>query len=173
MYSIASVLQLANSQVGYHEGRSNGHWNNLQKYSDQVKGLEWSDGQPYCCTFTSWCFTQAGVAVPAGAITASCAAATAAYKKAHRFTEYPIVGGQVLYGAGGGSHTGIVTKYDDTYVWAVEANTNTSGSAEGDGVYVKKRVRRDAYVYGYGIPYYENDKGNTPDPVWRNKPLGR
>lgn len=173
MYDIVSVLALAESQTGYHEGRSAGHWNNHQKYSDQVPGLGWSDGQPWCATFANWCVNQAGVAVPTGAITASCAAGVAAYKKAHRFTEFPVVGAQVFYGAGGGVHTGLVLRYDDTSIWAIEGNTNTNGSAEGDGVYVKKRTRRDPYVYGYGIPYYENDRGNTPDPVWRNKPLGR
>lgn len=173
MYDIKSVLQLAQSQVGYHEGRSDGHWNNRQKYSRQMSSLAWSDGQPWCAVFVNWCLAQAGIAVPAGAVTASCAAGVAAYKKAGRFTEYPVVGAQVFYGAGGGSHTGVVLRYDDDEVWAVEGNTNTSGSAEGDGVYVKRRLRRDAYVYGYGIPYYENDTADTPDPRWRNKPLGR
>lgn len=174
MYDIDSVLALGESQVGFHEGRSaDGHWNNDQKYSAQVPGLAWSNKQPWCCTFANWLFSQAGVKVPAGAVTASCAAGVAAYKKAKRFTEYPIVGGQVFYGPGGGSHTGVVLKWDDTYVWAYEGNTNTSGSAEGDGVYLKKRKRRDAYVYGYGIPYYEKNVGDTPDSVWRNRSLGR
>lgn len=174
MYDIRSVLQLAQSQIGYHEGKSaSGRWNNVQKYSDQVAGLGWSDGQPWCATFANWCFTQAGVVVPAGAVTASCATGVAAYKKAKRFTAYPVIGAQVFYGTGGGKHTGIVKAYDDTYVWAVEGNTNDDGSAEGDGVYVKKRKRRDPYVYGYGIPYYQKDVGDTPDPIWRNKPLGR
>jgi hypothetical protein len=173
MYDIDSVLKLAQSQVGYQEGRSGGHWNNHQKYSDQVPGLAWSDGQPWCCTFANWCFVQGGIAVPAGALTASCSAGVAAYKKVKRFTEYPVTGAQVFYGKGGGTHTGIVLRWDDTSIWAVEGNTNTSGSAEGDGVYVKKRARRDPYVYGYGLPYYEKDVANTPDPVWRNKSLGR
>lgn len=173
MFDIRSVLQLADSQVGYQEGRSGGHWNNRQKYSLQVPGLAWSDGQPWCATFANWCIGQAGVKVPAGAVTASCAAGVAAYKKVKRFTEYPLIGAQVFYGPGGGKHTGIVKAYDDTYIWAVEGNTNSDGSAEGDGVYVKKRKRRDPYVYGYGIPYYENNTGDTPDPIWRNKPLGR
>lgn len=173
MFDIASVLKLGESQLGYREGRTGTHWNNRQKYSLQVPGLAWSDGQPWCCTFANWLIGQAGVAVPAGAVTASCAAGAAAYKKAHRFTEYPIVGGQVFYGPKGGSHTGICVKWDDTHLWAIEGNTNTSGGAEGDGVYLKKRARRDAYVYGYGIPYYENDTGNTPDPVWRNRQLSR
>ncbi|MFJ6530875.1 CHAP domain-containing protein [Streptomyces longwoodensis] len=173
MYDIKSVLQLAQSQVGYHEGKTGAHWNNKQKYAGQTPTLAWADGQAWCATFVNWCLYQAGIKVPAGAITASCAQGVAAYKKVKRFTEYPVVGAQVFYGAGGGSHTGIVLKYDDTYVWAVEGNTNTNGSAEGDGVYVKKRERRDPYVYGYGLPYYENDRADTPDPVWRNKPLGR
>lgn len=174
MYDINSVIRIAHSQVGYREGRTAaGRWNNDQKYSEQVKGLEWSDHQPWCATFVCWCLTQTGILVPAGALTASCRAATAAYKKARRFTEYPITGGQILFGPEGGSHTGIVTKWDETHVWTIEGNTNSSGSAEGDGVYAKRRLRRDPYVYGYGIPYYENNHGNTPDPVWRNRSLGR
>lgn len=174
MYTVKSVLQLADSQVGYHEGKSaSGNWNNKQKYSAQVPGLAWSDQQPWCATFANWCLWQGGIKVPAGAITASCLAGVAAYKKAKRFTEYPVTGAQVFYGTGGGTHTGIVQKWDEEFVWAIEGNTNNNGSAEGDGVYVKKRRRRDTFVYGYGLPYYENDVANTPDPVWRNRPLGR
>jgi hypothetical protein len=173
MYGIKSVLQLAQSQVGYHEGKTAGHNNNDQKYSDQLPGFTWSDGQPWCATFVQWCLWQAGIAVPTGARSAGCAASVAAYRKAGRFTEYPVIGGQVFYGKNGGTHTGIVLRWDETHVWAIEGNTNTDGSAEGDGVYLKKRTRRDPYVYGYGLPYYENDTADTPDPIWRNKQLGR
>lgn len=44
MATAQQVIDLVKSQVGYREGYSNGHWNNLQKYSGQVPGLEWSDG---------------------------------------------------------------------------------------------------------------------------------
>lgn len=173
MFDIASVLHLGKSQLGYQEGMTNAHWNNDQKYSDQLPGFDWSDKQAWCATFAQWLFWQAGIQVPTGARSASCAVSAAAYKKARRFTEYPVIGAQVFYGPNGGTHTGVVSQYDDTYVWAIEGNTNTSGSAEGDGVYLKKRRRKDAYVYGYGLPYYENDVARTPDPLWRNKPLGR
>lgn len=174
MYDIASVLHLAKSQVGYKEARNTaGRPNNDQKYSDQLPGFAWSDGQPWCATWAQWCFWQAGVNVAAGARSASCRTSVDAYKKARRFTEYPVTGAQVFFGAGGGTHTGIVTGWDETYVYTIEGNTNSTGSPEGDGVYTKKHKRRDAYVYGYGIPYYENDTGNTPDTVWRNKSLGR
>lgn len=174
MYGISSALKLAESQVGYKEGKSSaGRPNNNQKYSDQLPGFAWSDQQPWCATFVQWVLWQVGVSVPTGARSASCRTSCDAYKKARRFTEYPVKGAQIFFGPNGGTHTGIVTRWDDTYVWTIEGNTNTSGSPEGDGVYAKRRTRRDPYVYGYGIPYYENDNGNTPDPVWRNKSLGR
>jgi hypothetical protein len=170
MYNTTSAIHLAKSQIGYHEGRSNGHWNNDQKYSLQLPGFAWSDKQPWCATFVQWVYWQVGVAVPAGARSASCALACVAYKKAGRFTEYPVVGAQVFYGKDGGTHTGIVTSYDETHVYTIEGNTNTSGSAEGDGVYAKTRIRRDAYVYGYGIPYFQG-AADTPDPRWKGKDM--
>jgi hypothetical protein len=170
MYTANDAILVATSQVGYHEGRSNGHWDNNQKYSDQLPGFAWSDNQPWCATFAQWCFWQVGVNVAAGARSAGCAASVAAYKKAGRFTLYPGIGFQVFFGANGGTHTGIVYDYDDTYIYTVEGNTNSDGSAEGDGVYKKKRLRKVDYVYGYGIPYY---KGNakSADPKWNGKDL--
>ncbi|MCA1839940.1 MAG: CHAP domain-containing protein [Actinobacteria bacterium] len=170
MYTANSAIQIANSQTGYHEGRSNGHWNNAQKYAVQLPGI--ADNQAWCDTFANWCLWQVGVSVPDGAISAGCAVSVAAYKKAGRWTEYPGIGFQVFYGPGGGTHTGIVTDYDDTYIYTVEGNTNTDGSAEGDGVYKKKRLRKVAYVYGYGIPYY-SDNAKSADPKWNGKDLSK
>lgn len=173
MYSVQSVLLLARSQVGFHEGKNKLGWDNVQKYSEQLPGFAWSDGQPWCASFAQWCLWQAGIDVPAGARSASCATAVAAYKKAKRFTVYPVIGAQIFYGPGGGTHCGIVTGWDLQHVQTVEGNTNDTGSAEGDGVYTKERERRIEYVYGYGLPYYPHDLANTPDPAWSGKPLAR
>ncbi|ATI18727.1 endolysin [Streptomyces phage Daudau] len=150
---VEKVLALAEGEVGYHEGRSNGHWNNKEKYAGEVPGLAWADYQAWCATFVSWLAYKAGVSdlFPR---TASCLTGVAWFKQRGRFSEYPAVGAQVFYGSGGGTHTGIVVSYDSTYIYTIEGNTNDNGSAEGDGVYKKKRVRRDAYVYGYGYPKY-------------------
>jgi hypothetical protein len=149
---IARLLRIAGSQVGYHEGRSNGHWNNVQKFSKQVPSLRWSDGQAWCCTFVSWVAMKAGLA-DLFPCTASTDAAAAWWKARNQWHEYPAIGAQVLYGSNGNmDHTGIVYDYDDKYVYTVEGNTNTNGSREGDGVYRKKRLRRDSYVQGYGYP---------------------
>jgi hypothetical protein len=149
----AAVIKVAKAEVGYKEGYSGGHWNNNQKYSKAVPGLEWSNYQAWCCTFVAWCARQAG----AGSlypVTAGCANAVSWFKNQGRFSEYPAIGAQVFFGSGGGTHTGIVYDYDGTYIYTIEGNTNTSGSAEGNGVYLKKRARRESYVYGYGYPQF-------------------
>jgi hypothetical protein len=151
--SLAKVLSTAQGEVGYHEGKSGGHWNNDQKYSGAVPGLEWSNYQAWCATFVSWVALQAGEAANFPR-TASCATGVSWFRNKGRFSTYPAVGAQVFFGNGGGSHTEIVVSYDADYVYTVGGNTNVNGSAEGDGVYEKKRARRDAYLYGYGYPAY-------------------
>jgi hypothetical protein len=173
MFTVQSVILIARSQLSYHEGHDASGWDNVQKYSEQLPGMKWSDGQPWCDVFANWCFWQAGIEVPKGALSASCAASVAAYKKAGRWSVYPVIGAQVFYGEGGGAHTGICVGYDLQHEIAIEGNTNTDGSAEGDGVYQKERERRIPYVYGYGIPYYPHDTAQTPDPAWSGKSLAR
>src|SRR5690606_41517911 len=63
-----------------------------------------------------------------------------------RFSWYPAIGAQVFFGANGSSHVGRVYQYDADYIWTVEGNTNNNGSAEGNGVYLRKRARRDSYT---------------------------
>lgn len=150
----SAVLSIAKGEVGYHEGRSaDGHWNNKEKYAEELPGMSWADFQAWCATFVSWVAWKAG----ADALfpkTASCATGVQWFKAKGRFSEYPAIGAQVFYGPGGGTHTGIVYDFDADYVYTVEGNTNDNGSAEGDGVYLKKRERRSTFVYGYGYPLY-------------------
>ncbi|MFD7103121.1 peptidoglycan-binding protein [Streptomyces celluloflavus] len=162
-----SVITTARAEVGYREGRSNGHWNNIQKYSAGVPDLQWSQGQPWCSTFVSWIFRQAGCAhlVP---VTASCSAGVDWFRRRGRWSEYPVIGGPVYFGPGGGSHVGICIAYTDSTITTVEGNTNSGGSAEGDGVYFKSRSRKSSYVYGYGIPDYPEGVV-LADPAWRNR----
>lgn len=161
------VIRVAKSQVGYHEGYSGGHWNNKQKYSPAVPTLEWSQNQAWCATFCAWVFQEAGMPKGSYPVTASVAVARDWWKQRDRFSEYPAIGAQCIMGASGTAHTGIVYAYDATYIYTVEGNTNSSGSAEGDGVYLKKRARRDSYIYGYGYPNYPGGIV-TADPTWKN-----
>lgn len=155
MSTADKVIAVAKAQVGYHEGYSGGHWDNIEKYAAQVPGLSWANGQPWCATFVSYCFNAVGVLslIPGGA-TASVAHLRDAAKAAGRFNQYPAVGAIVIFGANGDAHTGIVAAFDATTITTVEGNTNTNGSAEGDGVYLKTHNRTDAWVYGYSYPKF-------------------
>lgn len=155
--AIQRVIDVATGEVGYHEGRSGGHWNNQEKYAGQVPGLEWANGQPWCCVFTSWVALKADVATLFPR-TASCDVAGKWFKDRRQWSDVPTIGAQVFYGTPADlNHTGIVIDFDSNLITTIEGNTNTSGSREGDGVYRKVRRRRDAYVVGYGHPAY-------PDP---------
>ncbi len=180
MSNATKILKLAKAEVGYHEGRSaSGSWNNRTKFAPAVPGLEWADGQAWCAVFVSYLALKAGVGdlYPR---TASCDVGMAWFKDRGQFSEYPAVGAQVFFGVPGDStHTGIVDSYDADYIYTIEGNTNTSGSREGDGVYTKKRVRRDRRVLGYGYPKFTDGiknadparKGENPKPPVKAGPV--
>lgn len=167
------VLRIAKAEVGYREGRSAGHWNNDQKYSKEVPGLEWSNRQAWCDTFVHWVALKAGVlslwpdvAKTAKGGSPGCDITANAWKHAGRWSDYPAVGAQVFFGVPTDlNHTGLVYAYDDTFVYTVEGNTNDSGAREGDGVYLKRHRRRDPNVVGYGYPAYPGGI-KSADPAW-------
>ncbi|SDL14202.1 CHAP domain-containing protein [Nocardioides sp. YR527] len=165
MSNASGIIKVAKAEVGYHEGRSGGHWNNKQKYSPAVPSLEWSQNQAWCATFVSWCALQAGVTTLYPR-TASTDLGARWFKDRGQWSEYPAVGAQVFFGVNGDmNHTGIVYGFDATYIYTIEGNTNASGSREGDGVYLKTRARRDSYVQGYGYPKFtEGIKSADPNP---------
>ena len=161
MTTTAKLIALLNTQVGYHEGHdSDGNWNNMQKYSPAVPGLEWSQGQAWCATFASWAYRTSGVKPGSFPVTASVGEAMNWYKDHGRWSEYPSVGAQIIMGED--KHTGIVIAVQADTVTTIEGNTNNQGSAQGDGVYVRTRTRRDPYVTGYGMPDF--DKFDVPAP---------
>jgi hypothetical protein len=164
---VQQILSIAVSQIGYHEGQDkDGTWNNIEQYAEQVPGLAWAQGQPWCAVFVSWVAEQAklNALFP---LTASCAAGVEWFQKVNRWSEYPAIGAQVFFGAGGGEHTGIVESYDDTTIWTVEGNANDghAPAGVGDAVIRTTHVRTDAYVYGYGYPHYP-DGITSADPAW-------
>lgn len=106
-------------------------------------------GQPWCAAFVSWCFGYNGV------------------KKARSGGCVKLMEqGKVIYINGKAkqkprpadvffiwfsnlkrvAHTGFVDDWGETWVTTVEGNTNDAGSREGDGVYKKKRLKRQIYA---------------------------
>lgn len=167
--SAAKIIGIAKSQVGVHEGHNSHGWNNIQKYSPAVPGLEWSQGQPWCAVFVSWCAMEADFSdlYPR---TASTDAGAAWWKAQGRWHDYPAIGAQgYLAHSGDEYHTFLVVEFDDEFIYTVEGNTNNNGSAQGDGVYALRRRRRDTVVEGYGYPDFPEGilsaDPNYPKPI--------
>lgn len=158
----AKVIAVLRAEVGYREGA-----NNKQKYSPAVPTLEWSQNQPWCQTFQAWGAVKAGTA-SIEPRTASCVTAANWFKNKGRFSQYPAIGAHVFFGPNGGTHVGRVYAYDADYAYTVEGNTNASGSPNGDGVYLKRRPRRDSYLHGYGMPAFKEGV-TTADPELKGK----
>lgn len=167
--SAKKVLAVAISQLGYHEGRDkNGNWNNDEKYAKEVPGLSWANFQAWCAVFVSWVAMKAGFAslYPR---TASTDEAATWYQKRGQFNEHPAIAAQgFLANHGDEHHTFLVEDFDDTYVYSIDGNSNTSGSSQGDGVYRVKRLRRDPDIEGYGYPAFPEGIV-TADPNYKGK----
>lgn len=144
------IIDLAKTQVGYHEGRNAAGWDNVQKYSEEVPGLAWSDGQPWCATFISWLALKSGNAAfyPR---TASVQTAHDWFKTRGQLDTTPRVGDQFILNTN--EHTGLVIAVTPSTISTIEGNTNNTGSPQGDGVYQLTRPRSDSRLT-YGHPKF-------------------
>lgn len=162
MSEAQSIINKAKSEVGYREGDDN--WT---KYPPEVPSLEWAQNQPWCDSFVSWCAEKTGLRSKYP-VSASCSNSVDWFDNKGRYSEYPAIGAQVFFGPGGGTHTGIVYKYTSSEIFTIEGNTNDDGSAEGNGVYLKRRPRKSDYVYGYGYPDF-SEGIVCADPDWKGR----
>lgn len=151
--SLAKVLELANSQIGYRESG-----NNDTKYNHDLGTIDGTYGYPWCQSFQSWLQKHAGgVSGTDYPRTASCFQAVSWFKSHKRFSQTPHVGDMVFYGPGGSTHVELVTKVGPDYITTIGGNTSGSLGGRyfnGDGVYKKNVSRSSDRIYGYGSPVY-------------------
>ncbi|MFF4222277.1 peptidoglycan-binding protein [Streptomyces abikoensis] len=164
MAGAREFISVAREEIGYQEGFSDGHWDNDNKFGRWYGMNE----EAWCGMFVSWVADRSGNGdiVPRYAW---CPAGVEWFQERGRWSEYPAVGSVVFFGPGGGNHTGICVGYTDDEITTIEGNTNDSGSAEGDGVYLKTRPRKSSYVYGYGVPEFP-EGAVVADPDWKGRP---
>lgn len=140
--SVAAVIDrlliAAGSQEGYREGRDSSGWNN-----DNAFGVWFPmNRQPWCAMFVSWAANKA--AIPTSVILKHSYTPTGYswFKGKGQAVNSPRRG-DIFYvyspSQGKVHHVGIVESVGSGYVRTIEGNTNTNGSAQGDGVY---RLRR-------------------------------
>lgn len=145
------VLAKARPEIGTHEGRDpNGNWNNDVKYA-RWYGM---NRQAWCAMFVSWVAFQAGATdiIPRFAYTPSGAAW---FKAKGRYGNAPKVGAiGFLSSQGLGIHHTFFVEavHSGGTFTTIEGNTNTTGSAQGDGVY--RLTRRVGPSYTFGYPAY-------------------
>ena len=174
------VIEVALSQVGYLEKKSNADlddftknagYNNFTKYARDLDKLgdfynTPKQGFAWCECFVDWCFVKAyGEAMalvltcqPKKSAGAGCTQSAGYYKNKKRFyTSNPKVGDQIFFAWGGEvEHTGLVWKVDKSTVYTVEGNTNGKSGvvANGGGVFKKEYPIGSSSIYGYGRPDY-------------------
>lgn len=182
-YDPQKVIDLALSQVGYHEKASNAELDsntansgdkNWTKYARDLDNLSGfyngrKNGYAWCDVFVDWAFVQAyGRAAaqyllcqPDNSAGAGCSFSAGYFRNKGQFhTSNPQPGDQIFFGTGPDNvwHTGLVTSVNAAYVYTVEGNSSDS---------VARRTYRldDSSIYGYGRPKWGSPNDISPKPT--------
>lgn len=151
LVSPADVITLAVADLGYKEGPNNdnkfGKWYGV-------------NNEPWCAMAVSYWCHKGGLAAGTFAKAASCTVAMHWAIRNKMWISNPMAGragDQAIYNARAGSsspvHTGIVEASLGNGVYrCIEGNTNANGSANGDGVYRKRR--KAERIIGFIRPNY-------------------
>lgn len=185
--AVAKLVDLAMSQVGYLEKRSNAqlddktanagsaNWNRYardidSKYPNFYNGKK--NGYSWCDIFVDWCFIECFgykkalkmLYQPTKSAGAGCQYSANYYRAHNAFYRQPQVGDQVFFGDyGNEGHTGIVIDVAGSIVTTVEGNTSGGYGvdANGDGVYIKRYDINTQYIPGFGRPNWEVVSSNA------------
>ena len=177
----SQVIATAIKEIGYREKRSNAQldskeanagYNSYTKYANffdtQVPNFYNGpkNGYDWCDMFVDWCMCSTfGVdkgrsllCQPLNSAGAGCIYSYGYYKAKGQVGTTPKVGAQVFFGTyeGGLYHTGLVEKFDSTYVYTIEGNTSSSDSIY-DSVARHKYTRTGGGIFGYGYPAYDGE----------------
>ena len=177
----SQVIATAINEIGYREKASNSQLesktanagdNSYTKYANFFDSKVPNfyngpkNGYDWCDMFVDWCFCNTfGVdkgrellCQPLQSAGAGCIYSYGYYKAKGQVGTTPKVGAQVFFGSyeGGLYHTGLVEKFDATYVYTIEGNTSSSDS-QYDSVARHTYKRVGGGIYGYGYPAYDGE----------------
>jgi hypothetical protein len=132
------------SQVGVKEVIGKNDSKEIRAYL-KVTGV--SQPVPWCAAFVSYCLTSNGISNPRSAwspayFTTAARLIDPAKQKPERADTFGVYHKEL----GRIAHIGFIHSWPSgDYFVSVEGNTNNNGSREGDGVYCKRRIKRNAY----------------------------
>lgn len=195
-YNPQKVIDVALSQVGYHEKASNSqlddftansgaaNWNKYSRDLDSLSGFYngRKNGYAWCDCFVDWCFVTAYGRGPAQMLLcqpdnsagAGCSFSAQYFRNKGQFHEKnPQPGDQIFFGSGWGNvwHTGLVVSVGNNHVYTVEGNTT-------DSVGRRSYALNDSSIWGYGRPDWgtpdsgsgDSKPSTTPAPEAPQKP---
>ena len=166
------VLDLARSEIGYHEKASNSQLDdptansggsNWTKYANDLDRTNWYNGAKngfaWCDIFYDWLFLtcfgeelgRKMICQPTGSAGAGCLYSAQYYKEAGRWHKNaPEPGDQIFfsYSAGEYSHTGIVEEVNGDTVTTIEGNTSDSVGRRSYNI-------GNPSIAGYGSPKWK------------------
>ena len=159
------IVNVALSQVGYHEGSSgsdlSGNSSSSANYTEY--GRWFGQQSNWCAIFISWCANQAGISTSVVKKNAVASGNSCQFgEKKYSFGSRNPQPGDILYVQNDSDssvdHVGLVYKVDDAYIYAVEGNF---GNKVGTIKYYKDTGRQTYYsstkILFYGVPDYSTD----------------
>ena len=174
MAKASELIKLAINELGYCEKASNKDLddktanagsNNWTKYARDLHTAGYyqapKNGYAWCDMFVDWlCLQLMGskekgewLQCQTGLYGAGCEWSSDCFRRAGRFGKEPQIGAQIFFGKENyEEHTGIVEKFDNTYVYTIEGNTSNK---------VARRTYKltSDYIVGYGyMRFDEEDK---------------
>lgn len=140
------IEQTYNSQLGVREATGKNDGVQVETY---LKSVKLGKGYAWCAAFVKWCFDQCGIKTTINAMALSThRPGHLVYYKGKQLRP-PIAGdvGTLYYQhLGRIGHTFFYDKEINSKIYrSVEGNTNSAGSREGDGVYIKYRSYKATY----------------------------
>lgn len=171
------VLQIAQSEVGYHE-----QGDNFTKFAEELDRIRYfntpKQNLAWCATFVCWCFVKAYGADAARRVlfqpekdncAAACSYAANYYRQRGRFGFSPKIGAQIFFGENARDHTGLVYSYDAARVYTIEGNSD-------DQVARRSYDLTNPWIAGYGYPDYDSlpnggeESGEPPEEPEEDTP---
>ena len=144
--SQSCIAETYTSQIGVREATGRNDGKQVELY---LKSVGLGKGYAWCSAFVRWCFDKCGVKTTINAMALSTHSVKRLVYFEGKFIKEPQQGYVfTLYypHLNRIGHTGFFDKKINNKIYkSVEGNTNSAGSREGDGVYVKYRSFRATY----------------------------
>lgn len=135
-----TILSIAQSQIGVREATGHNDGPRVEAYLHYTGNRK---GEPWCASFVSWVYGQAGFTQPRTAWSPALFPATkrtAAPQPADVFGIYSLKLKRI-------AHAGLVARRQHDWIISIEGNTHADGRRDGDGVYLKWRHIRTIHVF--------------------------